>query len=109
MKFLEENDDKLGVVNVKQDDDQWIFSQHFIAYSQSRTLCVKILGEIAMRHQSYHGIQVTLDAYLEDMSILQPSSLNLRMIVPLLMIQLGKDDEAYCFIKHWVKITITGK
>ena len=71
---------------------------------------MKILGDIGRRHQSYHGIQVALDAFLEHIMILQPFSLYLRMFIPLLMIQLGKDDEAYNFIKFWIKITpIQGK
>ena len=51
-----------------------------------------------------------LDAHLEHILTLQPSYLYLRMLVPLLMIQLGKDDEAYNFIKFWIKITpVQGK
>ena len=71
---------------------------------------MKILGDIGRRHQSYHGIQVALDAHLEHILTLQPSYLYLRMFIPLLMIQLGHDDEAYNFIKFWIKITpIQGK
>merc|ERR1711990_590096 len=36
---------------------------------------------------------------------LQPAFLHLRNWVPLLMLQLGKDDEAYNFIKFWLKNT----
>ena len=50
-------------------------------------------------------IPIALDAYMEHIMILQPLSLHLRMLIPLLMIQIGKDDEAYGFIKFWVKIT----
>ena len=37
--------------------------------------------------------------------VLQPYRMYLRALVPLLMIQLGKDDEAYNFIKFWLKNT----
>ena len=71
---------------------------------------MKILGDIGRRHQSYHGIQIALDAFWEHILTLQPSYLYLRMLIPLIMIQLGKDDEAYNFIKFWIKITpIQGK
>ena len=65
----------------------------------------RFLGEIARKHQSYHGTQIALDAYLEHMLNLQPTAFHLRMFIPLFMIQLGDDDRAYNFIKFWVKIT----
>ena len=34
---------------------------------------------------------------------LQPDRMYLRALVPLLLIQLGRDDEAYNFIKFWLK------
>ena len=48
---------------------------------------------------------MTLDAFLDHMMYLQPFSLYLRLLVPLLMMQIGKDEDAYCFIKFWVKNT----
>lgn len=43
--------------------------------------------------------------YIELMMTLQPANLQLRKWIPLLMIQLGKDADAYNFIKFWLKNT----
>ena len=42
--------------------------------------------------------------YLKLIMELQPYNLYLRALVPFMMVQLGKDDEAYNFIKFWYKI-----
>ena len=77
----------------------------FSVYNHSKSMGTRFLGEIARKHQSYHGTQIALDAYLENMLNLQPTAFHLRMFIPLFMIQLGDDDRAYNFIKFWVKIT----
>ena len=43
--------------------------------------------------------------YIELIMTLQPANLQLRKWIPLLMIQLGKDADAYNFIKFWLKNT----
>ena len=40
---------------------------------------------------------------------LQPERMYLRALVPLLLIQLGRDGEAYNFIKFWLKNTRKGQ
>ena len=77
----------------------------FSVYNHSKSMGTRFLGEIARKHQSYHGTQIALDAYLEHMLNLQPTAFHLRFFIPLFMIQLGDDDRAYNFIKFWVKIT----
>lgn len=42
--------------------------------------------------------------YLKLIMELQPYNMYLRALVPFMMIQLGKDDEAYNFIKFWYEI-----
>jgi len=66
---------------------------------------VKALAEMARVDASYHGLQIALDAHLKLIMELQPFNMYLRALVPLMMIQLGKDDEAYNFIKFWLKNT----
>ena len=78
--------------------------QLFMNYRAS-SLSAKVLGEIARKHKSYHGLEMALDAYLDWMMKLQPFKMYLRALVPLLLIQLGRDDEAYNFIKFWLKNT----
>jgi len=79
--------------------------QVFWTYVNCKNGSVKILMEIAKRYESHRGIQIALDAYLETIMALQPDRMYLRALVPLLMLQLGKDDDAYNFIKFWVKNT----
>ena len=79
--------------------------QVFWTYVNCKSFSVKIMGEIARRSESYHGLQMALDAYLETIMVLQPKSMFNRALVPLLLIQLGRDDEAYNFIKFWLKNT----
>ena len=79
--------------------------QVFWTYVNCKSFSVKIMGEIARRNESYHGLQMTLEAYIETIMTLQPDRMYLRALVPLLLIQLGRDDEAYNFIKFWLKNT----
>jgi hypothetical protein len=65
----------------------------------------KGIGIIVRQGESYHGLQMALEAYLEAIMALQPNKMYLRALVPLLLIQLGRDDEAYNFIKFWLKNT----
>ena len=67
------------------------------------------MGEIARRSESHHGLQMALEAYLESIMALQPDRMYLRALVPLIFIQLGRDDEAYNFIKFWLKNTPKGQ
>ena len=79
--------------------------QVFLTYQHCKPMSAKMLSEIARVNESYRGTQIALDAYLEVIMVLQPYRMYLRALVPLLMIQLGKDDEAYNFIKFWLKNT----
>ena len=78
--------------------------QLFMNYRAS-SLSVKMLSEMARKHKSYHGLEMALDAYLDWIMKLQPFKMYLRALVPLMLIQLGRDDEAYNFIKFWLKNT----
>ena len=79
--------------------------QVFWTYINCKSCSVKGLGIIARQGESYHGLQMALEAYLEEIMALQPNRMYLRALVPLLLIQLGRDDEAYNFIKFWLKNT----
>ena len=63
---------------------------------------------IARQYESYHGIQVAKEAFLEIIMTLQPARMYHRAVVPLLLIQIGRDNEAYNFIKFWLKNTPKG-
>ena len=63
---------------------------------------------MASQYESYHGMQVAKEAFLEVIMALQPARMYLRAIVPLLLIQIGRDNEAYNFIKFWLKNTPKG-
>jgi len=79
--------------------------QVFKTYINCKTYIVKAMGRIARHGESYHGLQLALEAHLEAIMILQPDRMYFRALVPLLFIQLGQDDEAYNFIKFWLKNT----
>jgi hypothetical protein len=79
--------------------------QVFWTYMNCKNCSVKCMGIIARQGESYHGLQMALEAYLEAIMALQPNKMYLRALVPLLLIQLGRDDEAYDFIKFWLKNT----
>ena len=66
------------------------------------------IGMIARQYESYHGIQVAKEAFLEIIMTLQPARMYHRAVVPLLLIQIGRDNEAYNFIKFWLKNTPKG-
>ena len=78
--------------------------QLFMNY-RATAVSVKLLGDMAREQESYYGLEMTLDAYLDVILDLQPYFMYLRSLVPLMMIQLGRDDEAYNFIKFWLKHT----
>ena len=65
----------------------------------------KGIGIIARQGESYHGLEIALKGYLDAIMTLQPHQMYLRALVPLLLIQLGRDNEAYNFIKFWLKNT----
>ena len=73
--------------------------QVFKMYINCKTYNVKAMGKIARHAESYHGLQLALEAHLEAIMMLQPDRMYFRALVPLLFIQLGQDDEAYNFIK----------
>ena len=68
-------------------------------------ISVELFSDMAREQKSYYGLEIALDAYLDLFMKLQPFKLYLRALVPLLMIQLGRDDDAYNFIKFWLKNT----
>ena len=77
----------------------------FCTYVNCKSASAGFMGKIARQGESYHGLQMALDAYLETIMVLQPKSMFNRALVPLLLIQLGRDDEAFNFIKFWLKNT----
>ena len=68
-------------------------------------ISVELFSDMAREQKSYYGLEIALEAQLDLMMKLQPYKLLLRALVPLLMIQLGRDDDAYNFIKFWLKNT----
>jgi len=76
----------------------------FMGY-RSGGIRVKALAQMGRIDASYHGLQIGLDAHLKLIMELQPYNMYLRALVPFMMVQLGKDDEAYNFIKFWLKNT----
>jgi hypothetical protein len=79
--------------------------QVFCTYMNCKSASAGFMGKIARQGESYHGLQMALEAYLETIMVLQPKATYNRALVPLLLIQLGRDDEAYNFIKFWLKNT----
>ena len=75
--------------------------QVFMNY-RATSLNAKLLGEMARGKESYYGLEKALDAYLDKILELQPFYMYLRALVPLLYIQLGRDEEAYNFIKVFI-------
>ena len=67
-----------------------------------------IIGKIASQYESYHGTQVAKEAFLDVIMALQPARMYHRAVVPLLLIKIGRDNEAYNFIKFWLKNTPKG-
>ena len=57
---------------------------------------------VTISQHSYQGLKVVLDEILELMKIAQPHFLYLRYEAAILMLMLGKDGEAYNFIKFWL-------
>ena len=57
---------------------------------------------VKISQDSYQGLKVVLDEILELMKISQPHFLYLRYKTAILMLMLGKDGEAYNFIKFWL-------
>jgi len=78
--------------------------QLFMNYRAS-LISVELFSDMAREKKSYYGLEIALEAQLDLMMKLQPFKLLLRALVPLLMIQLGRDDDAYNFIKFWLKNT----
>ena len=83
--------------------------QVFCTYINCKSASAGFMGKIARQGESYHGLQMALEAYLESIMALQPDRMYLRALVPLIFIQLGRDDEAYNFIKFWLKNTPKGQ
>jgi hypothetical protein len=83
--------------------------QVFLTYINCKNYSVVSMDLISRQHESYHGLQMTLEANLEVMMSLQPDQMYFRGFVPIHLIQLGQDDEAYNFIKFWLKNTPKGQ
>ena len=82
-----------------------VLGEVFCTYITCKTASACFMGKIARQGESYHGLQMALEAYLETIMVHQPKAMYDRALVPLLLIQLGRDDEAYNFIKFWLKNT----
>ena len=74
-------------------------------YQQVKDVSIRVLGQMARIYESYHGLQSVLDQSLKSILEIQPTFFAARYYLPLTMLQLGKDDDAYNFIKFWLKIT----
>ena len=59
-------------------------SQVFKTYINCKTYIIKAMGRIARHGESYHGLQLALEAHLEAIMILQPDRMYFRAFVPLL-------------------------
>ena len=59
-------------------------SQVFKTYINCKTYIVKAIGRIARHGESYHGLQLALEAHLKAIMILQPDRMYFRAFVPLL-------------------------
>ena len=86
-------------------DFEFDMGQVFLTYINCKNYSVMSMDLISRQHESYHGLQMTLKANLEVMMALQPDQMYFRGFVPIHLIQLGQDDEAYNFIKFWLKNT----
>jgi len=82
-----------------------VVEELFDQYTQYAEMTIRCSIEMSRRCESYYGMEFGLGKKLELMMTLQPAFLHLRTWIPLLMLQLGKDDEAYNFIKFWLKNT----
>jgi len=101
VKGFDANESKLNLDKLKNPAVDELFMKH-LQYADYNIRCIIELSRV---NESYHGMELGLKKYLELMMTLQPAFLHLRNWIPLLMLQLGKDDEAYNFIKFWLKNT----
>ena len=74
-------------------------------YLPMKDLSIRMVGEFARNYESYHGLESCLENTLKNIMSLQPTFFFPRNYVPLMMVQLGRDDDAYNFIKFWLKNT----
>jgi len=101
VKGFDVNESKLNLDKLKNPAVDELFMKHL----QFADYNIRCIIEMSRVNESYHGMELGLKKYLELMMTLQPAFLHLRNWIPLLMLQLGKDDEAYNFIKFWLKNT----
>ena len=90
-------------------DFEFDMGQVFLTYINCKNYSVMSMDLISRQYESYHGLQMTVKANLEVMMALQPDQMYFRGFVPIHLIQLGQDDEAYNFIKFWLKNTPKGQ
>ena len=107
---IEENLKALGVdVNERKFDTKKLSpkAQDLIIsqYLPMKDLTIRMVGEFSRNYESYHGLESCLENTLKNMMSLQPTFFFPRNYVPLMMVQLGRDDDAYNFIKFWLKNT----
>ena len=74
-------------------------------YLPMKDLSIRMVGEFARNYESYYGLESCLENTLRNIMSLQPTFFFPRNYVPLMMVQLGRDDDAYNFIKFWLKNT----
>jgi len=101
VKGFDVNERKLNLDKLKNPAVDELFMKHLL----NADYIIRCIIEMSRVNESYHGMELGIKKYLELMMTLQPAFLHLRNWVPLLMLQLGKDDEAYNFIKFWLKNT----
>ena len=95
------NESKLDTEKLSQNLQDLILGQ----YLPMKDLSIRMVGEFARNYESYHGLESCLENTLRNMMCLQPTFFFPRNYVPLMMVQLGRDDDAYNFIKFWLKNT----
>ena len=107
---IEENLKALGFdVNERKLDTKKLSSNLLdlimFQYLPIQDLSTRMVGEFARNYESYHGLESCLENTLRNIMSLQPTFFFPRNYVPLMMVQLGRDDDAYNFIKFWLKNT----
>lgn len=58
--------------------------------------------DIAIVNRSPKGLEKVLDEALEALKMVQPNLQELRYLIPILMLELGKIDDAYNHTKFWI-------
>lgn len=63
-------------------------------------LCSK-QEEVARTVQTRDAWSVVLFHHLEMLRLCAPDNMDMRLPTPFLLLRLNRDDDAYCFCRHW--------